>query len=170
MVFKRGLGLAIIVSSLLIPPQIMGQSRISFSRDKVTEIQSMPDILFEEARIEIMLGKEPETLEAKLFGTIKAIDGMLCFGCVSRVRINPNLKVPIDPFFISFPVKGGPSLQVRQVLDHKGNLSVYFIVPEGIRFGKKENEGFIISGPDGATLKREGNGFLLLDGEAFLLR
>jgi len=69
------------------------------------------------------------------------------------------LKVPLNPFFTESAVKG------KYIVE---SISVDFgvqgpMLPENATV-------FITSGPDGATLKKKGKGFMLLEGEAYLLR
>ena len=97
----------------------------------------------------------------------KAVDGSLCFGCVERIQIDPNLEVPLDPFFIEIEVEQHCDMKVREAFDETG-IRLEFVIPQGTRYDSEETHGFIVAGPSGATLAKQGQGFLLIEGNAYL--
>jgi hypothetical protein len=92
--------------------------------------------------------------------------GLLCFGCVKSIKIDPDLKVPMDPIFINIPVKGGPDLTVKQVFTAEGQLYFVFIIPEGKEWAAEKIDSYLISGPGGVELEKKLNNFILLNGSA----
>jgi hypothetical protein len=142
------------------------QSGLKMKKGKPSKILLMPEKVWENASIEITQGKEPNTLEAKVVGKISAVQGLLCFGCVKSITIDPDLKVPIDPFFTNIPVKGEPELKVKQVVTAKGQLYYVFIVPEGEKWAVEKIDSYLISGPNGVTFEKRLDNFILLDGSA----
>jgi len=157
--------LSIILSMFFITSFLFAQNSVPLSKGKFFKIQSMPKKVWENASIEITQGKDPNTLEVKLLGKIKAVDGFLCFGCVKNIKIDPNLKLPIDPIFVNFKIKGS-DLQIKRVFTKKGELYNVFIIPIGKKFGKERNDAYLKSGSDGATLEKKLDGFILLYGDA----
>lgn len=138
---------------------------INLSKGKIVKIKSMPKKVWKNASIEITQSKELNNLEVKLIGQIKAVDGFLCFGCVKDIKIAPNLKVPIDPIFINRKINDS-DLQVKQVFTSRGELYNVFIVPIEKKLGKEKGHAYLLSGSEGATLEKELDGFILLDGHA----
>ncbi|MGD2186119.1 MAG: hypothetical protein PVI71_08325 [Desulfobacterales bacterium] len=145
---------------------LLAQDGSPLKKGNPTKITSMPEKVWEDASIEITKGKEPKTLEAEVVGKIKAVQGLLCFGCVKNIKIDPDLKVPMDPFFVNIPVEGGPELKVKQVFTAKGQLSFIFYVPEGQKWAAEKIDSYLISGPGGVTLEKRLDNFILLDGSA----
>lgn len=157
--------LSFLLSMCFMISPLFAQNGVPLSKGKFVKIQSMPKKVWKNASIEITQGKEPNTLEVKLIGKVKAVAGFLCFGCVKNIKIDPNLKAPIDPIFVNFKIKGS-DLQVKQVVTKEGEFYYVFIVPMGKELGKERNDAYLISGSDGATLEKELDGFILLDGHA----
>lgn len=117
------------------------------------EIQSISASVGE-GEVSFMEGEEPETLKIQINGTVPVVEGKMCLGCVDTIRIAPNLKVPTDPWFIDREHEGE-----RVTL----NLALQGPIPA-------DATEFIVSGPEGATLRKEGKGFLLVEGEAYFLQ
>ena len=108
--------LSILLSMYFMISPLFAQNGVSLSKGKFVKIQSMPKKVWQTTSIEITQGKEPNNLEVKLNGKIEAVAGFLCFGYVNFIRIDPSLKVPIDPIFINFKVEGS-DLQLNQVVE-----------------------------------------------------
>jgi len=163
---KFCISLSVFLSMCFMLSPLFAQNGVPLSKGKFVKILLMPEKVWENASIEITQGKEPNTLEAKVIGKISAVEGLLCFGCVKSVKIDPDLKVPMDPFFIDIPVKGGPELVVKQVLTAKGQLYYVFIIPEGQKWAAEKIDSYLISGPSGVILEKRLDNFILLDGSA----
>jgi len=137
--------------------------RIDLKQGKFVKIRSISEIVWKDASIEITQGEEPNILEVKLLGKINSIDGRLCFGCVKNIKIGPNITAPIDPIFVNHELNKGSDLKVERVFTPRGELYDVFLIPVREDFGKGP---YLISGPDGATLEKKLDGFILLSGHA----
>jgi len=126
----------------------------SFSREKVLRIESVSSVVGT-GEVSFTKGSKPNTLKITINVTAPVVNGKTCMGCGILIRIAPNLKVPIEPFFT-------PMKQPGQSVSFKN------MVLEGPT--SAEAAEFIVSGPQGATLKKEGNGFRLVKGEAHFLK
>jgi hypothetical protein len=104
--------------------------------------------------VSFMKGEEPGKLRVEIDGTVPVVEGKMCLGCVDIIRIGPNLKVATDPWFTD--------------REHEGESVTLNLALEGPILADATE--FIVSGPDGVTLRKEGQGFLLVEGEAFLLQ
>jgi outer membrane protein assembly factor BamD (BamD/ComL family) len=126
----------------------------SFSKEKAFKIESISSVVGT-GEVSFTKGKKPNTLKITINVTAPVVNGKTCLGCGSLIRIAPNLKVPINPFFTPMKQQG---------------VSVSFknMVLEGPN--PADAIEFIVSGPQGATLKKEGNGFRLVKGEAHFLK
>jgi hypothetical protein len=126
----------------------------SFSKEKVFKIESISSVAGT-GEISFTKGSKPNTLKITINVTAPVVNGKTCLGCGSLIQIAPNLKVPINPFFTPMKQQG---------------VSVSFknMVLEGPN--PADAVEFIVSGPQGATLKKEGNGFRLVKGEAHFLK
>lgn len=125
----------------------------SFSKEKVLKITSLSSIVGT-GEISFTKGSDPNTLKVTININAPVVDGMSCLGCGSLIRITPNLKVSINPFFTPMKFQGS-------------NVSFNNMAMEGPN--PADAAEFIVSGPQGATLKKEGNGFRLVTGEAHFL-
>jgi len=76
-------------------------------------------------------------------------------GCGTLIRLAPNLQIPIKPFFT-------PMMQPGQSVSFKNMVLEGPAPPDAAEF--------IVSGPQGATLKKEGSAFRLVEGETNLLK
>ena len=124
-----------------------------FSKDEILEIPSI-SVVVGEGEISFSKGEEPETISIKINGTIPVVDGKVCPGCVEVIRIDPDLKVSTRWF--------------TGLLDGQG-VSMTLNLAFGGPLIPEDASEFIVSGDEGATLKKEGGGFLLEEGEAYLL-
>lgn len=168
---------------------ILKKIQQSFSKEKVLKIKSISNyvgdgnILFEK-------GKEPNTLNFEINGVFKSFGDInkICYFCVKTIRIAPNLRVPI----YLFNKKGFADIITRENGNIRQNYQLETVTVAGkthkrmksppvvdsveldpligkIKF-KIEATEFIVSGPQGTTLKKEGNGFRLIEGEARLIQ
>lgn len=158
------------------------------SKDKPTIIKSISNIVGE-GEASFLKGVKSGTLKLVINGTLPVNEGKQCLGCFETIKIGPKLSVPMDIFteisideLSSFVVIEGTiskHLQLETVtangkeytvvkdppvIDYIGFYGVVLEIPIGA-----EGAESIVSGPDGATLKKVGNGFLLLEGEAYLV-
>jgi hypothetical protein len=126
---------------------------IPFSKDKVVTMQSISSIVGQ-GEASFAKGGQAETLQVQVSGTIPVVNGKSCLFCVNLIRLGPNLKVPLDPFFKE-QAQQGESVAV--------DLGLEGPIPESVA-------EFILSGPNGAILRKEGNGFFLVEGEAYFVQ
>ncbi|MGB7294175.1 MAG: hypothetical protein WBC70_01170 [Candidatus Aminicenantales bacterium] len=126
----------------------------SFSTERVLEIESVSAVVGT-GEISFTEGRAPDSLKITINVSAPVVDGKTCLGCGTLVRIAPNLKVPIEPFFTPMKQQGQSVSFKNMVLEGPTSADV---------------TEFIVSGPEGATLKKEGNGFRLVEGEARFLK
>lgn len=155
---KQGLCIMIFVLSFFMAsfmaPHLMAQNRVPLSKGKIVEVPSISPIVGQ-GKVFFKKGGKSGTLKAEANGTIPVVDGKSCIFCLDTIKIEPNLKVPLKPFFTESSHQG-KSITVS-------NLSLEGpMVPE-------DTTALILSGPVGATLRKKGRGFLLVEGEAYLL-
>jgi hypothetical protein len=134
-------------------------TKAPITKDRVTGIQSISstvgkgEVLFEQ-------GKKPGMLKMTFKGvSIKTIKGKACFACAKTVKIAPNVKIDTS-FFLD-----------TGTIDRE-NVGKEFDVEDMTLDGTLSENAreFIMSGPQGATLRKVGKGFKLLEGEAYLLQ
>ena len=132
----------------------------SFSKDEALEIPSI-SVIVGEGRVVFGEGEEAGKLRVEINGKIPIVEGYWCLCCVDTIRIEPNLKVPISPFFLDTEAPPPPQGLISDYME------VNFVLSSPIADDATE---FIVSGPEGATLTKVGQGFLLVDGEAYFLQ
>lgn len=98
-------------------------------------------------------GSEPNTVTIAIATTVPTVDGRTCWCCGELVKIAPDLAIAVDGLFMSDLARG--------------MYSEFNITLEG---PLSESGMMIVAGPDGATLRKVGRGFVLVEGEAHLLR
>ncbi len=131
---------------------------ISFSKEKVVEIDSISESVGK-GEVFFKKGKKSNKLIGEVNGTVPVIEGgKWCPFCMELIRIAPNLKVPLT-FFTDNPYKQPKPFIVESVEFKAAVLDVPI---------SSDATKFIVSGSKGATLKKEGRGFLLIEGEAYL--
>jgi hypothetical protein len=114
-----------------------------------------------EGTVEFAEGEEPGKLRVEIDGTIPIVEGYWCLCCVNTIRIEPNLQVPTTLFLNDIEASPGPG----------GEIPEYVELHVGLSFTISDDATeFIVSGPEGATLRKEGKGFLLVEGEAYFLQ
>ena len=135
------------------------QKRIPFVKQQIVEVQSI-SVTVGEGEVFFEKGDKPGTLKMSLKGiSVKTVGGKACFACVERVRIAPNLKIETAFFLDTGTIdreKVGDTFSVEDMTLH-GSIS-----------GNATE--FIVSGPQGANLKKVGKGFLLIEGHAYLMK
>ncbi len=135
------------------------QKRIPFVKQQIVEVQSI-SVTVGEGEVFFEKGDKPGTLKMSLKGiSVKTVGGKACFACVERVRIAPNLKIETAFFLDTGTIdreRVGDTFSVEDMTLH-GSIS-----------GNATE--FIVSGPQGATLKKVGKGFLLIEGQAYLMK
>ncbi len=106
-------------------------------------------------------GKEPETLVMYIpSNKVPVESGMTCSLCARTVEMAPNLKISTTLF--EAEKHHNPSPYVASHVEFK---NMTFVGPL-----KKNQPFYIVSGPEGATLRKEGSAFRLVSGQANLLR
>lgn len=152
---KKILFSAVMFTLLLTYQQITAETKRPITKNSLTKIQSISSIVGE-GEVKFSKAKKPEQITVKVSGTTPVINGKGCLFCVKTVTIEPNLQVPLFPFFFEIDQKG-KSIQLT-------GLSL-----TGPAKSEKTTE-FIVSGKSGAILQKEGNGFRLLKGNAYYLK
>jgi hypothetical protein len=167
----------------VIPTETPGPG-ISFSKDEALEIPDMSSAVgkgfssFKEGELGVFL--------VETIGEVPAVNGKVCLWCFESIKIAPDLSIPIDLFrnmdqkeLGTFKTATAGTISVSWELETVGGvrvikepkviesitLSVVFSVPYDT-----EATEYILSGPDGATLEKVGNRFLLTDGVAYLVQ
>jgi hypothetical protein len=135
------------------------QKRIPFLKQQIVKVHSISATVGQ-GKVFFEKGEKPGTLKMSLKGiSVKTVSGKACFACVERVRIAPNLKIETAFFLDTGTIdreRVGDTFSVEDMTLH-GSIS-----------GNATE--FIVSGPQGATLKKVGKGFLLLEGQAYLMK
>jgi hypothetical protein len=107
-------------------------------------------------------GEEAGKLTVTINGTIPIIAGYWCICCVDTIQIEPNLQVPLDPFFMDTEAPPAPGGLISESMG-MNDIVLSSPIPE-------DAVEFIVSGAEGATLKKEGSGFRLVKGSAYFLK
>jgi hypothetical protein len=138
------------------------QTRIPLSKDHVVKIESISAIVGQ-GKAFFSNSDKPGMLNAGVDGTTPVVNGRSCLFCVKTITIGPNMKVPLSPFFVGRSEKG----------KHGGKI-VESITVDNIRLtgpgATDDTAEYIQSGENGATLQKEGNGFILVEGEAYYVK
>jgi len=159
----------------------------SFSLDTMVKIESIPETIW---KGDISFEKVDESgfLYFTMKGTVKVTgdEKDIHFFCSEFIKLAPNLKLPTSVF----NEKGLAGITTTKKCNIKRNLKTKAVTINGktyqtmkrpfetssIEFNpvcgkiKKDEESFefIVAGANGAKLKKEGNGYLLVEGEAKL--
>lgn len=131
------------------------ETRIPLSKDDVVKIESISAIVGQGEASFSKTGK-PGILNARVNGTIPVVDGKSCLFCVKTIKIEPNMKVPLSPFFMPNSQEGNSITLNNISLTGPG--------------ASDDTTEYILSGKNGATLQKESNGFILLEGEAYYVK
>lgn len=185
---KAALCLAILASSFFVVTNTAAQSRTPFSKNKVLEVSSISATVGK-GEVSFSKGETPKTLKTVVNGTVPTVEGKMCLWCFETIRIDPNRKIPTVVFterssnelesfkaegeivknlqLETYTVGGKEYRRIKQpfVVESVGLDSVIIEIPPL----PKATE-FIVSGAGGATLRKKGKGFLLVEGEAHLLQ
>jgi hypothetical protein len=131
----------------------------SFTKENVLKVSKISstvgegEVLFEQ-------GDTPGTLQMTFRGvSIKTVKGKACFACAKTIKIAPNIKIDTSFFLDTGTIDREKIGEIFNVEDMTltGTLS------------EKADE-IIESGPQGTTLQKVEKGFLLIEGEAYLLQ
>ena len=158
------------------------------SKDNPTIIQSISNIVGE-GEASFLQGVKYGTLRLAINGTLPVNESKFCLGGFETIEISPNLSIPtkvfteisIDKLSSFLIIEGTITSQLQletvtidgkeytvlkdpPVIDSLDFIGVVLEIPIDA-----EDAESIVSGPDGATLKKVENGFLLLEGEAYLV-
>jgi len=104
----------------------------------------------------------PGGLLFRVTGTSNAIDGKVWFFCTSTVNLAPNVRVAWSTFtaYVSVdegPNQGGGDYSIRTA----GIANAQWRTGHGTA-----STGYVVAGNEGATFKKRGNEFVLVDGDA----
>jgi hypothetical protein len=155
LIVRKALLAAIFFTLVFTYKQTIAETKEPITKNKITKILSISSIVGQ-GEITFSKAKNLGQITVKVSGTTPVIDGKGCMFCVNTVKIERNLQVPLYPFFFE--------------VDQKGNsVKLTGLSLTGPAKSEKTTE-FILSGKNGATLQKEGNGFRLLKGEAYYLK
>jgi hypothetical protein len=143
---------------------INAKERITISNKNVTEIQGISPIVGK-GKVSFKKGNNANQLKIEIHGKVPVNKEKTCYKtcycAMEKISIGPNLMVPIGVFY--------------DECDRR--LSDYGVVIDSVKMDAvaelkigEDTKDFLVSGPKGATLKKEGKGFLLINGEAYFLR
>jgi len=132
----------------------------TFSETEVLEVPSISAIVGE-GQVLFAEGKEPGKLRVEIDGSVPIVEGYWCLCCVDTIQVEPNLKVPTTFFLNALEAAPAPGGLIPE------RMELHVVLSSPISDDATE---FIVSGPEGATLAKEGQGFLLVEGGAYLLQ
>ena len=132
----------------------------SIPTDTVMPIEGISQIVAE-GTATFSAGPEPDTLAIRVADAkIPVNAGMTCMSCVQTIEMAPNLKISTAHFEDTKHFNPTP-YAVSSVSFSERKLTGPV----------RENQKFyIVSGPEGAVLRKEENGFTLISGAANILR
>ena len=153
----------IVVSfSVLTATEVTKEKRTPFLKNKKVTVPSISASVGEGKAI-YTKGKNVNIVEVKLNGSVEVKNNKACYFCLKTSKIAPNLKVPISLFKDS-DMMFKTSYNFEEEFQNLENVLL------SVDIGKYVGNEFIVSGPKGATLLKDGKGFILVDGEAYLLQ
>jgi len=132
----------------------------TFSETEVLEVPSISAIVGE-GQVLFAEGEEPGKLRVEIDGSVPIVEGYWCLCCVDTIQMEPNLRVPTTFFLNAIEAQPAPGGLIPE------RMELHVVLSSPISDDAAE---FIVSGPEGATLAKEGQGFLLVEGEAYLLQ
>ena len=135
-------------------------SHPTFSETEVLEVPSISAIVGE-GQVLFAEGEEPGKLRVEIDGSVPIVEGYWCLCCVDTIRVEPNLRIPTTFFLNAIEAAPAPGGLIPE------RMELHVVLSSPISDDATE---FIVSGPEGATLAKEGQGFLLVEGEAYLLQ
>jgi hypothetical protein len=144
----------------VIPTATPAPSYPSFSKEEVLEVPSISPIVGK-GQVLIAEGEEPGKLRVEIDGSIPIVEGYWCLCCVDTIRIESNLRVPTT-LWGNIKASLGPGGEISERMELR-HVVISAPIPS-------EATEFILSGPEGATLAKEGQGFRLVEGAAYLLQ
>ena len=118
--------------------------------------KGLPDDV-QQTEVEISRDADPTRIAVKVKGTTDAIQGNVWFFCSKIIQLAPGVKVPLSLFTSHLPLDS----EVNQGLKTAGVSNAEWTAKEGTRW-----TGYVVASDQGATFKKQGNGFLLVKGEA----
>lgn len=174
-------GVSVLLVAVLTTPLLAQENTeppVAFSPDEPVTIESVPDAVGE-GEISFERGDEPDHIVLAIDGTVLQYDDpaaqkqYACLACIETIHLAPDMRIPLEPFFVDEVMA---DLDPQIIESGKVTTSISFeddyvkLIFEGVVLGflapVEDGDKVIASGPDGATLTKEGNGFLLVDGAA----
>lgn len=131
---------------------MVAQDGTAFTADSVVEVPGVSTLVLKGHVALREAGKDSVRLLLTIDGSTVIDDGVFCLLCVETVRIGPDLTIPAT-FFAG---RGAEVMAIR--------LSDYAMT----KSLNVDSPLHIVSGSDGATLRKSGAGFILLEGSARL--
>ncbi|MGB2895043.1 MAG: hypothetical protein WBB65_02620 [Anaerolineales bacterium] len=159
-----------------------------FTTSEVLEIPSISETVGDGVA-SFMEGEEPGMLRIEVNGTVPAVVGKVCLWCFETIEMAPNLNLPTEIFAemstdelasvqtqgsteVHYALEtvtiGGRDINVMKNPPEISEIRMYDVVlhiPLNV-----ETSEFIVSGSEGAVLQKDGSGFRLIEGGAYLLQ
>ena len=133
-------------------PRAAAQDGVAFTTDSALEVTGISTLVLQGHATLSEAGEDSVRVLLTIDGSTVIDDGVFCLLCVETVAIGPDLAIPAT-FFAG---RGGGVLAIR-LTDYASTRSLNVDSPY-----------HIVSGPTGATLRKSGSGFVLLEGNAWL--
>ena len=134
----------------------------AFIRNELTHVPSVSETTADGGVVIFKPGDGLNKIEFSVSATpmtVRVYDDKTCVLCAKIIKLAPNVKVPTGLFVnsaISKELKGASTFSVSKPFS--GTISI----------GRSKDE-YIVAGKNGAVLRKEGQGFRLMEGEAFLI-
>lgn len=155
----------------------------TFTKDKGLEIPISE--VTGEGEISFDAGASTNTLKITINGTVPVTDQKaICWFCLNTIRIAPGLKIPVEFFGVfeideTAKVIGGNLKQNLKIVEINGvrtiknppeieSITYEAVILEYPLMTNSTN--VIVAGSQGATLKKDGKLFFLLEGDAHLVK
>lgn len=144
------------------PQKKPAEIKTPFSKEKILYIQSISEIVGE-GTIIFKKGQKANSLKVHIDGIVPVAEGYkICLFCLDTIKIGPNMKIPIELFTLTEDESLKKYPFIPEKVEYKG-----FIVEI---YDYELGDEFIQSGKNGAILKKKGKGFILTEGEAWLVK
>lgn len=135
------------------------ESGTPFTANKALTVPGVsPDV--NSGEVSFTKGSEANHILGKINGMVQVANDMACYYCMSTVRIAANLQVPAGSglFFVraAVPFPSGGSGEIHVDMGLESELPAH-------------SQYWIYAGANGAVLKKQGAGFLLVSGTALLI-
>lgn len=138
--------------SLLVSSRVVAQGGAAFTADSVVGVSGISALVLKGHVALSEAGEDSVRLLLTIDGSTVIDDGVFCLLCVETVELGPDLSIPA-----TFFAGSGAGVMAIRLSNYATTKSL-----------NVESPLHIVSGSDGATLRKSGAGFLLLQGSARL--